>query len=179
MRGAREPYVPYFEAAVGVAWWTVGAAALDAGTGTVVLAAGLGVAGWLVLALRRRFGSGAPLPRGGRTRLFLLIGITAALIAVAATVLPFLAAGETLFPVACVVVGVALMPLSSQLDERTFVALGGALMVVGAGGVLLALNSAGRLYPQGVVGFVAGALFWLAAAYRTGLLAEVRSRARF
>lgn len=180
MRGsaAAHPYVPYLEPAAGAAWWTVGAAALNAGTGTVVLAAGLGVAGGLVMALRKRYGSGAPLPPGGRTRLLVHIGVTAALIAVASTGLGLLGWGEFTVPVACALVGVALIPLSSQLDERMYVALGGALMVLGAAGVLLALNSAGQLYPQGVVGLVAGGLFWLAAAHRTGLLAEARYRVR-
>jgi hypothetical protein len=73
---------------------------------------------------------------------------------------------------------VALIPLSTQLDERSLLATGGALMVLGAVGALLALDSVGSLYPQGVVGLVAGVLFWAAAAYRTGLLAEARGRVR-
>jgi hypothetical protein len=170
--------VPYLEPVVGAAWWTIGASALDTGAGTVVLAAGLGLTAMLVVALRRRFGSGAPLPPGGRTRLFVLIGVTAAVVAVAGTVLGIVGEGELVVPVACAIVGAALMPLASQLDERTFTALGGALMVLGAAGVLLALNSAGRLYPHGVVGLVAGALFWLAIAHRAGLLAEARDRTR-
>ncbi len=64
--------------------------------------------------------------------------------------------------------------LSSQLDERSLLALGGALMVLGAAGALLALDSSGQLYPQGVVGLVAGGLFWLTSAHRTGLLADLR-----
>jgi hypothetical protein len=79
--------VPYLEPVAGAAWWTVGTAALDPGAGTVVLAAGLGVTAALVVALRKRFGAGAPLPPGGRTRLFVLIGVTAALVAVAGTLL--------------------------------------------------------------------------------------------
>jgi hypothetical protein len=168
--------VPYLEPIVGAAWWTVGAAALDAGVGTFVLAAGLGVTGVLVMALRSRHGAGEPLPRGGRSRFLRLLGITAALVAVAVTALGRLSWGELAVPVAAAVVGVALLMLSSQLDERSLLALGGALMVLGAAGALLALDSAGQLYPQGVVGLVAGALFWLTSAHRTGLLAEVRYR---
>ncbi len=175
---APHPYVPYLEPIVGAAWWTVGAAALDPGIGTVVLAGGLGIAGALVMALRKRFGSGAPLPHGGRTRLLVLVGVTTALVAGIGTTLGYFSQGELAVPVACAVIGLALVPLSSQLDERAFVALGGALMVLGAAGVLLAFNSAGRLYPQGVVGLIAGALFWLAGAHRTGLLAEARGHAR-
>jgi hypothetical protein len=175
MRATR---VPYLELIVGAGWWTVGAAALDGGLGTVVLAAGLGLTGLLVMAVRSRHGSGEPLPRGGRGRFLRLLGITAALVAVAGTVLGTLSWAELTVPLAAVMVGAAATMLSSQLDERSLLALGGALMVLGAGGALLALDSAGRLYPQGMVGLAAGALFWLTSAHRTGLLAEMRYRAR-
>jgi hypothetical protein len=149
MRATR---VPYLEPIVGAAWWTVGAAALDGGFGTVVLAVGLGVMGMLVFSLRSRIGGGEPLPLGR------------------------LSWGELAVPVAAAIVGVALLMLSSQLDERSLLALGGALMVLGAAGALLALDSSGQLYPQGVVGLVAGGLFWLTSAHRTGLLADLRHR---
>jgi hypothetical protein len=174
----RSTPVPYLEPIVGAAWWTVGAAALDGGVGTVVLAAGLGLTGVLVVALRRWHGAGEPLPRGGRGRFLRLLGITAALVAVAVTALARFSWGELAVPVAAAVIGVALLMLSSQLDERSLLALGGALMVLGAAGALLALDSAGQLYPQGVVGLIAGGLFWLTSAHRTGLLAEVRYRSR-
>ncbi len=100
-RGAmRATRVPYLEPIVGAAWWTVGAAALDGGFGTVVLAVGLGVMGMLVMALRRRIGGGEPLPRGGRSRFLRLLGITAALVAVAGTALGRLSWGELTVPVA-------------------------------------------------------------------------------
>jgi len=170
--------VPYLEPIVGAAWWTIGAAALDGGAGTVVLAGGLGVTGVLVMALRSRHGAGEPLPRGGRGRFLRLLGITAALVAVAGTVLGWMSWGELAVPVAAALVGVAALVLSSQLDERALLALGGAMMVLGAAGALLALDSAGALYPQGVVGLVAGGLFWLTGAHRTGLLAEAHDRVR-
>ena len=53
------------EPIVAAMWWTVGAAALDGGAGTVVLAAGLGLTAGTVMALRRRYGSGAALPLAG------------------------------------------------------------------------------------------------------------------
>ncbi|MFC5237542.1 hypothetical protein [Pseudonocardia zijingensis] len=170
--------VPYFEPVVGAAWWTIGAAALDGGVGTVVLAAGLGVTGVLVQALRTRYGPGEPLRRGGRGRFLRLLGVTAALVAVAVTALGRFSWGELAVPVAAAMIGVALMMLSSQLDERSLLALGGALMVLGATGALLALGTAGGLYPQGMVGLVAGGLFWLTSAHRAGLLREVRYRVR-
>ncbi|MCY7342914.1 MAG: hypothetical protein LH603_14015 [Pseudonocardia sp.] len=170
--------VPYLEPAAGAAWWTVGCAALGGGSGTVVLAAGLGLTAAMTVALRRRFGAGAPLPRGATGRLLRLFGITVALVAVAATALAYFGFGELAVPVACAIVGVALLPVSSVLDERALVAAGAVLMVLGAAGALLALGSAGLLYPQGVVGLVAGAVLWTVGAYRTGMLADLRGGIR-
>ena len=179
MRGTVRAYqVPYLEPVAGGTWWTVGAAALDGGTGTVVLAAGLGITAGLVVAIRRRYGTGDPLPPGGRSRFLRLLGITVGLMAVTGTLLGYVGVRELAVPVVCALVGVALMPLSSQLDERSLLAAGGTLMVLGAAGALLALDSAGRLYPQGVGGLAAGAVFWIASAYRSGLLAEAGARTR-
>jgi hypothetical protein len=174
----RHPAVPYLEAAAGGAWWVVGAGALSSGPGTVILAAGLGVTAYLVVALRRRHGSGAPLPHGGRTRLLQIVVGTVVAIAIAVSLLGFTTYGELAVPLACAITGGALFPLSSLLDERSLLATGAALLVLGALGALLALDSAGALYPQGVVGMVAGVLLWAAAAVRTGLLAEARGRVR-
>lgn len=174
----RAPVVPYLEPVVAGLWWLVGAAALSGGSGTVVLAAGLGVTGAIAVALRRRYGAGTPLRAGDRGRLLRLLGITAALIAVSGTVLGWAGLGELAVPLACAMAGAALMPMAGLLDERSMLATGGALMVLGAVGAVLALDSVGRLYPQGVVGLVAGALLWTAGAHRTGLLAEAMGRAR-
>jgi hypothetical protein len=178
MRGPVEPHLPYLEPILGGVWWTVGAAALDSGAGTVILAAGLGVTAGLIVALRSRYGTGSPLPPGGRGRFLRLLGITVALVAVAGTVLGSTGLGELAVPAACAMVGVALVPLSSQLDQRSLLAVGGALMVLGAAGALFALDSVGNTYSQGLVGMVAGCLLWVAAAHRTGLLAEARGRVR-
>lgn len=168
--------MPYLEPIVAVVWWLVGAVALSGGAGTVVLAAGLGVTGLTIIALREQHGSGAPLGPAARGRLLRLLGITAALIAVLATLLGTSGYGELTAPLACAMVGVALMPLATMLDERPVMAAGAGLLVLGAVGAVFALGSAGRLYPQGVVGLVAGALLWTAGAHRTGLLHELRVR---
>jgi hypothetical protein len=174
----RQPAVPYLEPVVGAVWWTVGAAALDGGVGTVVLAAGLGVTAGLVVALHRRHGHGARLPGGERGRLLRVLGITAALVAVSGTVLGSFGLGELVVPVSCVLVGIAGMSLASVLEARSLLAVGAVLLVLGAGGALLALDSAGRLYPQGLVGLGAGAVLWLAAAGRGGLLRALVSGTR-
>lgn len=170
--------VPYLEPVAGAVWWTVGAAALDGGVGTVVLAGGLGVTGAELVALYRRHGSGARLPVELRNRVLGVVGGAGALVAVAGAVLGIVALGELAAPLACAITGVGLVVLSSLLDERSLLAAGAALMVLGAVGALLALGSAGPLYPQGVVGLLAGALLWVTGVYRGGLVAQARGRAR-
>ena len=44
------------------------------------------------------------------------------------------------------------------------IGLAAALMLLGAGGAVLALNSAGTTESQGMVGLVGGVLLWAAAA---------------
>jgi hypothetical protein len=172
----RYPTVPFLEPLLGGLWWTVGALALAAGPGTVVLAAGIGVTGGLVVGLRRRYGLGEPLPPGGRGRL-LRVGVPLAVLAVAAGPLLGMAGlAELAVPVACALTGMALVAAASTLDERLLLAAGGALLVLAATGALFALDAAGTLYPQGLVGLAAGAVVWLAGAQRCGLLAEVLPR---
>lgn len=163
--------VPAFELWVGMAWWTVGAAALDPGIGTVVLAAGLVAMGWLVLTVRRTHGSGVPLRRGGRAELLRRCGVTLGLIVALSMAAGWLGYGELIAPAACVLVGIALARLSRLLGAWTVQAVGWALVLLGVGGGILALDTPGELYGQGLVGLGAGALLWLAGAYRTRVLA--------
>lgn len=172
----RSPVVPFLEPLLGGLWWTVGAVALSAGVGTVVLAAGIGVTGVLVVGLRRRHGSGEPLPPGGRGRLLRIAFVVGVLAVAAGPVLGLVDLGELAVPVVCAVTGAALFPLASLLDERALLAAGGLLLVIAATGALFALDSAGTLLPQGVVGMAAGVVIWLAGAQRSGLLAEARVR---
>jgi hypothetical protein len=172
----RSPAVPFLEPLLGGLWWTVGAVALSAGLGTVVLAAGLGVTGVLIAALRSRHGAGAPLPPGGRARLLRIAFVVIVIAAAAGPLLGLVDLGELAVPVACAVTGVALFPLASLLDERALLAGGGLLLVLAATGALFALDSAGTLLPQGLVGMAAAAVLWLVGAQRSGLLAEARAR---
>ena len=79
--------------------------------------------------------------------------------------------GELIAPAACVLVGIALARLSRLLGAWTVQAVGWALVLLGVGGGILALDTPGELYGQGLVGLGAGALLWLAGAYRTRVLA--------
>jgi hypothetical protein len=159
----RSPAVPFLEPLLGGLWWTIGAVALSAGLGTVVLAAGLGVTGVLIAALRSRHGGGAPLPPGGRGRLLRIAFVVVVLCAAAGPLLGLVDLGELAVPVACAITGIALFSLAS-------------LLVLAATGALFALDSAGTLLPQGLVGMAAGVVLWLAGAQRSGLLAEARAR---
>lgn len=170
----RSPSVPLLEPLLGGVWWIVGALALTAGPGTAVMALGLGIAGALVVAARRR--ESAPLAPGSRPRL-IRIGATAiVLVGIVSALLPLVGMGELAVPVACVITGGALFPTASVLDERGFLLAGGALLLLGATGALLALQSAGGLYPQGIVGLVSAAVVWLLGVYRLGLFHELTAR---
>lgn len=171
----RSPVVPFLEPLLGGLWWTVGAVALSAGLGTVVLAAGIGFTGGLIAALRRH-GVGEPLPPGGRGRLLRIAFVVVVLLVAAGPLLGLVGLGELTVPVACALTAAALFPVASMLDERALLAAGGLLLVLAATGALLALDSAGSLLPQGLVGLAAGAVIWLAGAQRSGLFAAARAR---
>ncbi|MCO1654383.1 hypothetical protein [Pseudonocardia humida] len=177
---ARPVPVPYLEPVVGAAWWTIGTSALKGGTGTLVLALGLGLSGGLLVALHRRHGTGVRLASGARGKFLRTVGITAALLAVSGSVLGYFSLGELVVPLGAVLVGLASISLAAVLDERPLVAAGALMLVLGAAGAVLALRSAGALYPVGAVGLIAGLLYWLIAAHRGGLLdpRRLRSEAR-
>ena len=155
--------------------WLVGSSALEAGVGTVVLALGIAVTVWLVVTGSRDVNE-APVERWRSRRLLRLAILGVVLIAAASTALGFLSFGELAVPVAFFVVGALLVPASSTLDDRSFLMLGSALMVLAAVGALLALNSVGQLYPRGLVGLGAGAMLWVVSAMRSGLLAPLQRR---
>lgn len=173
----RAPALPYLEPILAGVWWLLGAVALGGGLSTVVLAAGIGVTAALVVTLRARHGAGAALPPGGRRRLVRLVVGALVVIVLLGAGLGYLGYGELTVPLAAVVVGVGLLLFSSVLEARSLVAAGAALMLLGAVGAVLALGSAGQLYPHGLVGLGAGAALWLCGAQRTGLLADLRARA--
>lgn len=157
--------------------WLVGSSALDAGVGTVVLALGIALTVWLAVTGSRGVAD-RPVERWRSRRLLRLVAVGVVLIAAASTALGLLSYGELAVPVAFFVVGALLVPASSTLDDRGYLLLGSALMVLAAVGALLALNSVGELYPRGLVGLGAGALLWVASTNRSGLLGQVRGRVR-
>lgn len=153
----------------GGAAWLVGSSALDAGLGTVVLASGLALTVWLTVT-GSRLGDETPVERWRSRRLLRLALLGVALVVGASVALGLLGYGELGVPASFFLVGALLVPASSTLDDRTWLLLGGAMMVLAALGGLLALNSAGALYPRGLVGLGAGLLLWAASAHRSGLV---------
>jgi len=161
-------------ALAGGAAWLAGSAALPSGAGTVVLAAGLAVTVWLVVQATRAGGTGRGprLDRDRRRRVLSLLVVGVGLVVLGSTLL------RATGPVTVAVGGALLLPLASLLDRRSLIALGAALMLLGAGGAVLALNSAGGTESQGLVGLVGGVLLWAAAAQQAGLTTQLRDRIR-
>jgi hypothetical protein len=166
-------------ALAGGAAWLMGSAALPSGTGTVVLALGIAVTVWLMMRATRAGGSrGARLDRDRRRRVIYLLVVGAGLVVVGGMLLRATGRAELTAPLTVAVCGALLLPLASLLDRRALLAVGAGLMLLGAGGAVLALNSAGTTESQGLVGLVGGVLLWVAAAQQAGLADELRERIR-
>jgi hypothetical protein len=167
-------------ALAGGAAWLAGSAALPSGAGTVVLAAGLAVTVWLMVQATRAGGTGRGprLDRDRRRRVLSLLVVGVGLVVLGGTLLRATGRAELTVPVTVAVGGALLLPLASLLDRRSLIALGAALMLLGAGGAVLALNSAGVTESQGLVGLVGGVLLWAVAAQQAGLTTQLRDRIR-
>ena len=146
----------------------------------MVLAVGLAVTVWLVVQAGRAgaTGRGQRLDANRRRRVVYLVIVGVGLVVVGAVLLRSMDRAELTVPLATAVCGTLLLPLASLLERRSLLAVGAALMVLGAGGAVVALNSAGRTESQGLVGFVGGVLLWFAAAHQAGLLGDLRARIR-
>ena len=162
----------------GVAW-LVGSTALPGGQGTVVLAVGIAVTVWLMVrAARGGTGRGPRIDGQRRRRVIVLVAVGVGTVVLGSMALGAIGRGELTVPLTAALCGVLLVPLASLLDRRGLLAVGGGLMVLGAAGAVVALNSAGSAESQGLVGFVGGVLLWVAAAQQAGLTRELRSRIR-
>ena len=122
-------------ALAGGAAWLAGSAALPSGAGTVVLAAGLAVTVWLMVQATRAGGTGRGprLDRDRRRRVLSLLVVGVGLVVLGGTLLRATGRAELTVPVTVAVGGALLLPLASLLDRRSLIALGAALMLLGAG----------------------------------------------
>lgn len=170
--------LPQLEILLGGAGWVAGSLGFGAGGGTLVMAAGLLLTGWLFITVRRRQGLAARLDRGLRARVLRLAVVVGVVLVVVGVGLPLIGQGwgELTVPVGAVVVGAGLCSLSTLLGERSLVAAGGLLVVLGAVGSLLALNTGGTALPLGVVGIGGAVVLWLAGVWRLGMVDELRAR---
>jgi hypothetical protein len=134
---------------------------------------------WLVMRVSRV--EAAPGPRidgSRRRRVVYLVAVGVGIVVLGSVLLRGGGRGELVVPLGAAVAGALMLPLASVLERRSLLAVGGLLMLLGAGGAVVALNSAGRTESQGLVGFVGGLLLWAAAAQQAGLLGELRDRIR-
>lgn len=168
--------VPSLEIAIGTLAWVVGGAGLDTGLGTLLVALGLGLAGYLVVVRRRASGMVVPLHPERRKRMQRLIVIGVIGLFAFPVLLSFISYGELGTALSAGLIGVLLIMASSVIEERSLVAVGSLVLVVAALGAFLALNSPGIGVSQPVIGLGAGAILWIAGMRRLGVLDELRRR---
>lgn len=167
---------PSLEIVLGVLAWTVGAAGLASGFGTVLVALGLFFTAYLWIVRRRNRTLAVTLHPERKRRMQRLILAGVAGIVLLPSILALVGYGELATPVSAALVGVLLIMGSTVLEERSLVAVGGVILVVAALGAFLALNSAGSGGAQSVIGLVAGLVLWGASLRRLGILDEVARR---
>ncbi|WP_103381074.1 hypothetical protein [Pseudonocardia dioxanivorans] len=161
---------PQIETVLGVLWWIAGALALSGGSGTVLMAAGLGVAGGLWTLVRRRHGSGLSLGPARRARLVRQAVVAGALALAALVGVGMTSWSELAVPLASALVAIVLFSLSTIIGSRSFVLVGGLVLVLSAVGAVVALGTMGSTASQGLVGFGGALVFWVAGALRAGLV---------
>lgn len=167
---------PSLEIVLGTLAWTVGAAGLASGLGTVLVALGLFLTAYLWVVRRRQRAMAVMLhpERKRRMQRLILIGVVG--IVLLPSVLAVVGFGELATAVSAALVGVLLILASTVLEERSLVAVGGVVLVIAAFGAFLALNSAGTGGSQPVIGLGAGLVLWVAALRRLGILEELARR---
>ncbi|MFP5073143.1 hypothetical protein ACLFMI_26235 [Pseudonocardia nantongensis] len=167
---------PSLEIVLGLLAWTVGAAGLASGFGTVLVALGLFLTAYLWIVRRRNRTLAVTLhpERKRRMQRLILIGVVG--IVLLPSILALVGYGELSTAVSAALVAVLLIMASTVLEERSLVAVGGVVLVIAALGAFLALNSAGTGGSQPVIGLGAGLVLWVAALRRLGILDDVARR---
>lgn len=167
---------PSLEIVLGTLAWTVGAAGLASGFGTVLVALGLFLTAYLWFVRRRTRAMAVMLHPERKRRMQRLVLVGVAGIVLLPSVLALVGYGELATAVSAALVGVLLIMASTVLEERSLVAVGGVVLVIAALGALLALNSAGTGGSQPVIGLGTGLVLWVAAMRRLGVVDELNRR---
>lgn len=170
--------VPSLEIVLGTLAWVVGAAGLDTGTGTLLVALGLGLAGWLWSVRQRRRAMVVALHPARRRRMQSLIAAGVVGLFAFPILLSLVGYGELGTALSAALIGVLLITASAVVEERSLVAVGALVLVLAAIGAFLALNSAGVSQSQPVLGLGSGLVLWVAGMRRLGVLDEMRRRVR-
>ncbi len=168
--------VPSLEISLGILAWVVGGAGLASGLGTLLVALGVALAGYLFMVRRRASGMVVALHPERRRRMQRLIIIGVVGLVAFPTLLAFVEFGELGTALSAALIGVLLIMASSVIEERSLVAVGAIVLVIAALGAFLALNSPGVGISQPVIGLGAGAVLWVAGMRRLGVLDELRRR---
>lgn len=171
--------VPSLEIAIGSLAWVVGGAGLDTGLGTLLVALGVGLVGYLAVVRRRSSGMVVHLHPERRRRMQRLIAIGVVGLVAFPSLLALVSYGELGTALSAGLIGVLLIMASSVIEERSLVAVGALVLVVAAFGAFLALNSVdtqGVGPSQPVIGLGCGAILWVAGMRRLGVLDDLRRR---
>ncbi|TCK25412.1 hypothetical protein EV378_1219 [Pseudonocardia endophytica] len=168
--------VPSLEISLGILAWVVGGAGLDTGLGTLLVALGVALAGYLWVVRRRASGMVVQLHPERRRRMQRLLIIGAVGLVAFPILLAMISYGELGTALTAALVAVLLIMASSVIEERSLVAVGAIVLVIAAVGAFIALNSPGVGASQPVIGLGAGAVLFVAGMRRLGVLDELQRR---
>lgn len=169
---------PSLEVVLGILAWTIGAAGLASGFGTVLVALGLFLTAYLVIVRRRNAAMVVVLHPERKRRMQRLILVGVAGIVLLPSLLGLVGYGELSVAVTAALIGVLLIQASTVLEERSLVASGALVLLIAAFGAFLALSHEGQGTgsSQPVIGLLAGLVLWVAAMRRLGILTDLSRR---
>ncbi|MBC3190784.1 hypothetical protein H7X46_06890 [Pseudonocardia sp. C8] len=169
---------PSLEVVLAMVAWTVGAAGLASGFGTVLVALGLFLTAYLWVVRRRNSAMVVVLHPERKRRMQRLVLVGVAGIVLLPSLLGLVGFGELSVAVSAALIGVLLIQASTVLEERSLVATGALVLLIAAFGAYLALSWTGQGTgsSQPVIGLGCGLVLWVAAMRRLGVLEDLSHR---